>query len=274
MNPKNSTNPINPKNSIPVVILCGGLGTRLREETEFKPKPMVKIGNRPILWHIMKIYAQYGFKRFILSVGYKGEMIKEYFYNYEVMNNDLTITLGTHNNLKIHQSHDEKGWEVTICDTGDNALKGARLKKIERFIEDELLFVTYGDGVADININELLKFHKSHGKIATVTGVRPQFVRFGELGIDEDKVIQFAEKPKYTGNYINGGFFVFNRKIFDYLEDKDQCDLEAGVLDKISNEGELMVYKHDKFWACMDTIRDTDHLNSLWNQNRAEWKVW
>ena len=263
----------NDKN-IPVVILCGGLGTRLREETEFKPKPMVKIGNRPILWHIMKIYAHYGFRKFILSVGYKGEMIKEYFYNYEVMNNDLTITLGIHNNIKIHQSHDEKGWEVTICDTGDNALKGARLKRIERFIDNELLFLTYGDGVADININELLKFHKSHGKIATVTGVRPQILRFGELDIREDKVTRFAEKPKYTGNYINGGFFVFNRKIFGYLEDKDSCDLEVGAIEQISKAGELMVYKHDKFWACMDTIRDTDHLNNLWSNNKAEWKIW
>jgi len=259
---------------IPVVILCGGLGTRLREETEFKPKPMVKIGNQPILWHIMKIYAHYGFRKFILCLGYKGEQIKEYFYHYEIMNNDVTITLGTNSNFKVHNSHHEVDWEITLCNTGLNALKGARLKRIEKYIDGDQLMVTYGDGVADIDIEELLIFHQSHGKTATVTGVRPKFLRFGELNTQGDQVARFAEKPEYAGNYVNGGFFVFNRTIFDYLKDGDDCELEAGPLDQISQQGELMVYRHDKFWACMDTIRDTEHLNSLWNSKQAKWKVW
>lgn len=260
--------------NIPVVILCGGLGTRLREETEFKPKPMVKIGDRPILWHIMKIYAHYGFKRFILCLGYKGEMIKEYFYNYEVMNNDITITLGSNNGFKVHNRHDENDWEITLCNTGNDAQKGARLKRIERYVDADQFMVTYGDGVANINIGELLNFHTSHGKTATVTGVRPKFLRFGELNIQEDQVTRFSEKPKYEGNYVNGGFFVFNRAIFDYLEDKDDCDLETEALEEISEQGELMVYKHHKFWACMDTIRDAEYLNDLWWSAKAEWKVW
>jgi len=260
--------------NIPVVILCGGLGTRLREETEFKPKPMVSVGNRPILWHIMKIYAHYGFRKFILCLGYKGELIKEYFYHYEVMNNDVTITLGSNNGFKVHNSHDENNWEITLCNTGLNALKGARLKRIEKYIDADQFMVTYGDGVADIDIGKLLKFHQSHGKTATVTGVRPKFLRFGELNIREDQVTRFLEKPKYQGNYVNGGFFVFKRDIFDYLEDRDDCDLEVGPLDQISQKEELMVYKHDKFWACMDTIRDAEYLNNLWDSKQAEWKVW
>jgi len=260
--------------NIPVIILCGGLGTRLREETEFKPKPMVNIGNRPILWHIMKIYAHCGFKKFILCLGYKGEMIKDYFYHYEIMNNDITIKLGSHNNYQVHSTHDENNWEVTLCNTGDHTLKGARLKKVEKHIDADELMVTYGDGVADINIDDLLRFHKSHGKIATITGVRPKFLRFGELDVQKDQVVRFDEKPKYSGNYINGGFFVFNRRIFDYLEDKDNCDLETEALNQISKQGQLMVYKHNKFWSCMDTIREVEYLNNLWNNNQAAWKMW
>ena len=260
--------------NIPVVILCGGLGTRLREETEFKPKPMVKIGDRPLMWHIMKIYARYGFTRFVFCLGYKGWMIKEYFFHYEMMNNDTTIKLGTNSGFKIHNTHDEENWEITLCNTGSIALKGARLKRIEKYIDTDQFMVTYGDGVADIDIGELVTFHKSHGKTATVTGVRPKFLRFGELNIQEDQVTRFDEKPKYNGNYVNGGFFIFNRNIFNYLEDRDDCDLEVGPLDQISKKGELMVYKHNKFWACMDTIRDAEYLNNLWNSNQAEWKIW
>ncbi len=259
---------------IPVVILCGGLGTRLREETEFKPKPMVKIGNRPILWHIMKIYAHYGFRKFILCLGYKGELIKEYFYHYEVMNNDVTIRLGSNCGFNIYNSHDEDDWQITLCNTGDYSQKGARLKRIEKYVDTDSFMVTYGDGVADIDIGELLKFHQSHGKTATVTGVRPQFLRFGELNIQDVQVTRFSEKPEYTGNYVNGGFFVFNRVFFDYLEDRDDCDLEVGPLNQISQKGEMMMYKHDKFWTCMDTIRDTEYLNNLWNNNQAAWKIW
>ncbi len=263
--------------NIPVVILCGGLGTRLREETEFKPKPMVRIGNRPILWHIMKTYSHYGFKRFILCLGYKGEMIKEYFYNYEIMNNDVTIKLGANSGFRVHSiqnGHDENDWEITLCNTGDSALKGARLKRIEKYIDTDQLMVTYGDGVADINIRKLLEFHQSHGKIATVTGVRPKFLRFGELNVRADQAIDFAEKPEYDGKYVNGGFFVFNRVFFDYLADQDDCELEGLPIDEVTRNGELMVYRHDKFWTCMDTIRDADYLNDLWDNHQAEWKVW
>jgi len=263
------------KTEIPVVILCGGIGTRLKEETEFKPKPMVKIGNRPIVWHIMKIYAHYGFKRFILCLGYKGEMIKEYFYQYEIMNHDVTITLGSNSDFKIHNKHAEDNWEITLCNTGDDAQKGARLKRIEKYVNADQFMVTYGDGVADIDIGRLFEFHKSHGKTATVTGVRPKFLRFGEINIHQgDQAIRFSEKPKYGGNYINGGFFVFNHNLFDYLEDRDDSDLETEALVEISEKDECMVYKHDKFWACMDTIRDAEYLNDLWNNNRAEWKIW
>jgi glucose-1-phosphate cytidylyltransferase len=256
-----------------VVILCGGLGTRLREETEFRPKPMVGIGGKPIIWHIMKIYAHYGFKDFILCLGFKSEMIKEYFYNYEVLNNDFTVELGNHKHIEIHSGHSEKGWRVTLADTGDTALKGARLKRIEKYIDGDQFMVTYGDGVAKIDINDLLEFHQSHAKLATLTGVRP-LSRFGELAIEGKQVRQFTEKPQSGSGLINGGFFVFNRQIFDYLEDRDDCDLEYGPLEEIASQGELMVYEHDKFWYCMDNIRDMDYLNNLCTQGKAPWKVW
>ena len=259
-------------NSVQVVILCGGLGTRLREETEFRPKPMVNIGNRPILWHIMKSYAHYGFKEFILCLGYKGEMIKEYFCHYEFMNSDVTLKLGSPENTCIHQSHEENGWQVTLSDTGEKALKGARLKKVEKYITGNDFMLTYGDGVADIDINALLAFHRSHGKLATVTGVN-RASRFGELKIDGNKVLAFNEKPEMNSDFVNAGFFVFNRRIFDYLSADDDCDLEKGALEKIASEGELMVYRHAGSWACMDTLRDMDYLNKLWNENKAFWKI-
>ena len=256
-----------------VVILCGGLGTRLREETEFRPKPMVEIGGRPILWHIMKIYAHYGFKDFVLCLGYKGEMIKEYFYNYEILNNDFTVELGNHKKIEIHSGHGEKGWRVTLADTGDKALKGARLKRAEKYIDGDQFMMTYGDGVADIDINSLLAFHRDHGKLATVTGINPTS-RFGELKIKGDQVKSFSEKPRNTPGLINGGFFVFNKGVLDYLSADDNCDLEIGALEKIAREGQLMVYKHTGFWVCMDNLRDMDYLNKLWNENKAFWKVW
>lgn len=197
--------------NIPVVILCGGLGTRLREETEFKPKPMVKIGNRPILWHIMKIYASYGHNDFVLCLGYKGEAIKEYFYHYEIMANDFQVTLGQKNALQIFHNHQEKDWKIILSDTGDKALKGARLKRIEKYIDSENFMVTYGDGVADINIDKLVEFHKSHGKIATLTGVKP-LSRFGELQVEGEKVKEFTEKPQSSEGLINGGFLSFGGK--------------------------------------------------------------
>lgn len=256
-----------------VVILCGGMGTRLRGETEYKPKPMVEIGAKPILWHIMKIYAHYGFKDFILCLGYKGEMIKEYFYNYEILNNDFTIELGDNKNIEIHSNHTEEGWRVTLADTGDKALKGARLKRVEKYIDSDQFMVTYGDGIANIGIDALLAFHNSHEELATVTGINPAS-RFGELKIKGNQVERFSEKPKTSSGLINGGFFVFRKGIFNYLSADDNCDLEIGALEKVANEGHLMVYKHTGFWACMDTIRDMDYLNKLWNENRAEWKVW
>ncbi len=256
-----------------IVILCGGLGTRLREETEYRPKPMVNIGGRPILWHIMKIYAQYGYNEFILSLGYKGEMIKEYFYHYEIMNNDVTIELGHPEKNCIHQCHDENGWRITLADTGEKALKGARLKKVEKYITGDEFMVTYGDGVADIDINALLAFHRSHGKLATVTGINRASL-FGELRIKGNRVEAFYEKPQASPGLISGGFFVFNKGIFDHISIEDNCDLEIGALEKIAREGQLMVYKHTGLWACMDTLRDMDYLNKLWNENKAFWKTW
>jgi glucose-1-phosphate cytidylyltransferase len=256
-----------------IVILCGGLGTRLREETEFRPKPMVNIGTRPILWHIMKYYSQFGHKDFVLALGYRGEMIKNYFCHYELMNNDVTIELGQPDKMNIHYTHDEAGWKVTLANTGEKSLKGSRLKKVEGYITGDAFMMTYGDGIADVDINALLHFHRDHGKIATVTGVSAAS-RFGELQIKGDSVVAFAEKPRSSKGLINGGFFVFDRKILDYLTTDDSCDLEVGVLEALAKEGQLMVFKHRGSWACMDTLRDMEYLNALWNNDRAFWKIW
>ena len=257
-----------------VIILCGGLGTRLKEETEFRPKPMVNIGTRPILWHIMKIYSCNGIRDFTLALGYKGDMIKEYFYHYELMDNDVTIELGHPEKTRIfHNDTDEKDWKVTLANTGEKTLKGARLKKVEKYVTGDEFMMTYGDGISDINIPELIKFHHSHGKIATVTGVNAA-ARFGELKLNGNNVESFSEKPKSSSEFVNGGFFVFNRKIFDYLTSDDSCDLEVGALEQLARDGELMVYKHQGSWACMDTIRDMDYLNKLWDENKAFWKIW
>ena len=256
-----------------VVILCGGLGTRLREETEFRPKPMVNIGSRPILWHIIKYYSQFGYKDFVLALGYKGEMIKNYFCHYELMNNDVTIELGQPENMRIHHAHDEAGWKITLADTGEKSLKGARLKKVEQYISDDTFMMTYGDGIADVDINSLLAFHKAHGKLVTVTGVNPAS-RFGELKTDGDRVVSFTEKPQNGEGLINAGYFVFNRSILDYLSVDDLCDLEVGPLEQIAKEGQLMVFVHRGFWACMDTLRDMEYLNKLWDDGQAKWKTW
>lgn len=260
-------------NNIKVIILCGGIGTRLREETEYKPKPMIEIGGRPILWHIMKIYSAYAFKDFILCLGYKGETIKSYFYNYEILSRDFTVELGSYKHIEIHSNHKEKGWRITLADTGEMALKGSRIKKIEKYVDGDLFMLTYGDGVADINLHRLLSFHKSHGRVGTVTSVRPPS-RFGEMIIKDDKVVSFIEKPQVSTGLINGGFFVFNRKIFDYLSEDDNCDFEFGPLEQLAEDGELMVYEHKGEWACMDTYRDMVYLNKLWESGRAFWKIW
>ena len=256
-----------------VVILCGGLGTRLKEETEFKPKPMVMIGNKPILWHIMKIYAHYDFNDFILCLGYKGEVIKEYFLNYDILNSDFTVKLGSQKKIAVHNTSEESDWSITLADTGIDALKGARLKKIEKYIKEDIFMVTYGDGVGNIDIKKLLDFHKNHGKIATVTGVRPPSL-FGELKVKDNKAVIFSEKPQTSTGLISGGFFVFNYKLFEYLTEDDNCDFEKGPLEKIASNGELMVYTHNGDWACMDTYRDVEYLNKLWKNNKAFWKVW
>ncbi len=255
------------------VILCGGRGTRLREETEFRPKPMVEIGGRPILWHIMKIYAFYGFTDFVLCTGYKGEMIKEYFLNYEAMNNDFTIKLGSREQMHFHSNHSEKGWSVTIADTGENAMTGTRIKRVEKYIDTEEFMLTYGDGLADINIKKLLEFHHSKGKIATVTGVRPAS-RFGEILVEDGKVKAFSEKPQSSEGHINGGFFVFKRQFLERLTDDDTCVLEKEPLEKLALEGNLNMYFHPGFWYCMDTYRDFEYLKDLWQKGKANWNIW
>lgn len=257
-----------------VVILCGGAGTRLREETEYRPKPMVNIGPRPILWHIMKTYSCYGHTDYILPLGYKGHMIKDYFCHYELMNSDVTIELGKPECLCFHQGHDETGWKITLAETGINTLKGGRIKQVEKYIQSDIFLLTYGDGVADIDINRLVDFHRSHGKIATVTGVNP-LSRFGELQVKDDLVTSFLEKPNNSdGGLISAGFFVFDRRIFDYLTLEESCDLEFGALEIIAKEGQLKVYRHDGFWYCMDTIRDMEALNRMWDEGKAPWKIW
>jgi len=258
-----------------VVILCGGAGTRLREETEYRPKPMVYIGDRPILWHIMKIYSCYGHKDFVLPLGYKGDMIKDYFLHYEVMNNDFTIKLGQQEACQFHNSHQEMDWKITLANTGQDTLKGGRIKRIERYVESDTFLLTYGDGVADVDIDKLVEFHLSHGKIATITGVDP-IARFGELGLDGNLVTSFREKPEASksGGLINGGFFVLNREIFNYLSPDENCDFEFGALEELAQAGELMVYNHKGHWSCMDTLRDMTYLNKIWGEDRAPWRIW
>lgn len=257
-----------------VVILCGGLGTRLREETEFRPKPMVNIGSRPILWHIMKYYSCFGHIDFVLPLGYKGEMIRDYFVNYRWMNNDVTIELGKPDFVCQHSDHDESDWKITLSDTGPKTLKGGRIKRIEKYIKGDTFLMTYGDGVSTIDINAVLDFHRSHGKMVTLSGVNVA-QRFGELKVNGDRVESFDEKPdKPGGELINGGYFVLNREVFDYLKTDVECDFEYGPLEKLASAGELMVYRHEGFWACMDTLRDTEKLNALWDEDKAPWKIW
>lgn len=256
-----------------VVILCGGLGTRLKEETEYKPKPMVEIGGRPILWHIMKTYAHYGFNEFILCLGYRGDVIKNYFYNYEIRSNDFTLTLGS-GEMEVHNRHSENGWKITFAETGALNMTGSRVKQIEKYIDGNTFMLTYGDGVCNVNINQLLDFHKKHGKTGTVTGVLPPS-RFGELLMDGQSVKSFTEKPQvHQGGHINGGYFIFNRDIFKFLSNDEGCILERGPLEQLAEKGELMVYTHDGFWQCMDTYRDFEYLNALWKEKEAAWRVW
>lgn len=263
---------LNLDTEVKVIILCGGMGTRLREETEYKPKPLVEIGGKPILWHIMKIYAYYGFKDFVLCLGYKGNMIKEYFLNYEMLNSDFTIELGS-KKIQTQNSYSERDWKVTLAQTGDSAMTGARIKRVEKYIDTNIFMLTYGDGVANIDISKLIEFHKSHGKIGTVTGVNP-ISKFGELSLEDQRVVRFNEKPLIAEGFINGGFFVFNKEFFKYLNGDDSCVLEKEPLENLAQDGELMVYKHTDFWHCMDTYRDFLHLNSMWASTDPPWKIW
>lgn len=253
------------------IILAGGYGTRLGDITETIPKPMVQIGGKPIIWHIMKIYASYGYKDFIISLGYKAEVIKEYFYYYDMYNNDFNINLATKKITQLN-TNNEEDWNVTLIDTGIDTLKGARIKRLEKYLDD-INMVTYGDGVADINIEELVKFHKSHNKIITISGVQPP-ARFGEIIEQNGKLMFFKEKPQASGGLINGGFMVFNKKLLEYLSSDEKCDFEKGPLEKLANNGEVMVLKHTGKWECVDHGRDLVHLNKLWNEGKAFWKVW
>jgi len=256
-----------------VVILCGGRGTRLSEETESKPKPMVEIGGRPILWHIMKIYAYYGYTRFILALGYKGDYIKRYFYDFRITSNDFTLTMHPDHRPKIHNTHADAGWEITFVDTGVETLKGGRIKRVEKYIESDNFHLTYGDGVCNADINSLNKFHLSHKKIGTLTAVHPPSL-FGEMSLNGDKIVEFIEKPQLGTGYINGGYFVFKKDLMDYLSSDPQCDFEFGPLQKLAKDDQFRAFKHNGFWQCMDNIRDRDYLNKLWDENNAEWKVW
>jgi len=256
-----------------VVILCGGLGTRLREETEFRPKPLVEVGGRPILWHIMKLYAHYGYHEFVLCLGYRGHMIKEYFLNYEAMNNDFTICLGNKDPTTYHGAHGEQGFRVTLADTGLETMTGGRIRRIERYIDQDTFMVTYGDGLADINIRELVDFHRGHKKLATVTTVTPSS-RFGILDMDGDgRVRSFAEKPPVDG-WASAGFFVFNRGVFDYLAGGDALVMEREPMEQLAADGQLMAYRHTGFFLPVDTYRDYKLANELWESGHIPWKVW
>jgi len=251
------------------LILCGGQGTRLKEETEYKPKPMVTVGGKPILWHIMQIYAAYGVSEFILALGYKGNLIREYFLNSVYYDNDFTITLGNQRNVQVHKKElRDVNWKVTLVDTGELSMTGARVKRCEKYLNGDTFLLTYGDGLADINIEELIRFHNGHNKMATITGIRLPS-RFGELDIKKDQVVTFREKPK--SSYVNGGFFVMNRRVLDRFSDDEGCVLESDILEGLAREQELMVYHHDGFWQCMDTYRDYLHLNKVWDEQGAPW---
>jgi glucose-1-phosphate cytidylyltransferase len=254
-----------------VVILAGGLGTRLAEETEVRPKPMVEIGGHPILWHIMKIYASQGFNEFFVALGYKGEIIKRYFLDYYSLSGNMTVNL-SNGKAEISQNEQLDDWTVNLIDTGQNSMTGGRVKRLQPFLKNETFMVTYGDGVADVDLNELVKFHRSHGKMATVTAVHP-LARYGELFINEDSTTKFSEKPQTHEGWINGGFLVFEPEVLNYLSG-DTSILEIEGLERLANEGQLVAYRHYGFWQCMDTLRDKRQLEAAWESGNPPWKVW
>ncbi|MBW2662807.1 MAG: glucose-1-phosphate cytidylyltransferase [Deltaproteobacteria bacterium] len=254
-----------------VVILAGGFGTRLSEETEVRPKPMVEIGGKPILWHIMNIYAASGLTEFIIALGYKGEFIKEYFLNFYAINNNITIDLAT-GETTIHDGK-QPNWKIHLVDTGLHTQTGGRLKRLKNWLgKDETFMFTYGDGVADIDLHALIGFHKSHGKLATVTTVRSP-ARFGRIGFNGNQVTKFYEKPQLAEGWINGGYFVLHPKVIDYI-DNDETIWERSPIEKLAGDGQLMGYHHSGFWSCMDTLKEKNILEELWNSNEAPWKVW
>jgi len=255
-----------------VVLLAGGFGTRLSEETDIRPKPMVEIGGKPILWHIMKTYSEYGFNDFVVLLGYKGYYIKEYFANYFLHQSDVTIDMSD-GSMEVHNNSSEP-WKVTLLDTGLHSMTGARIKKAQDFIGNEPFMLTYGDGVADINIRELLSFHKAHGKSMTMTSTQPAG-RFGALDIDENNQVNvFKEKPKGDGSWINAGYFVCEAKVFDYIMAGDSVVFEQEPLQNIAKDGELITFRHNGFWKPMDSLKDKNDLNELWDKSEAPWKVW
>jgi len=253
-----------------VVILAGGIGSRLAEETELKPKPMVEIGERPILWHIMKHYAHYGFKEFFVALGHRGEIIKRYFLDYSSLSGSMTVNLSR--GIVEAQDHDCEDWVVHLKNTGPETNTGGRVKRLQRWLSDETFMLTYGDGVSNVNLNELLAFHQAHGRIATVTAVRPP-ARFGGLVFNGDLVADFTEKPQIGEGWINGGFMVLEPAMFKYLRD-DESSLEADALEKLAADRQLAAYRHESFWQCMDTLRDKRMLETLWHEGRAPWKSW
>jgi glucose-1-phosphate cytidylyltransferase len=255
-----------------VLLLAGGLGTRLSEETDIRPKPMVEIGGKPILWHIMKIYSKYGFNDFVILCGYKGYYIKEYFANYFRHQSDMTIDLA--NNTTEYFNNKTEPWKITLIDTGTDSMTGGRVKRAQDIVGDEPFMLTYGDGVSDVNIKELVEFHKAHGKAMTMTSAQPD-ARFGGLNITENnQVIEFKEKPKGEGGWINAGFFVCEPKVFDYITEGDSTIFEQAPLMNLACDGEIFTYKHDGFWKPMDTLRDKQQLQKMWEQNKAPWRVW
>jgi glucose-1-phosphate cytidylyltransferase len=258
-----------------VVVLCGGQGTRIRDASEVLPKPMLPIGGKPIVWHIMKSYAAHGFHDFVLCLGYKGWVIKEFFLNYRAMMADLRVTLGRHGSTEILGDARLDEWSVTLAETGENTMTGGRVSAVRRYLEgDELFMLTYGDGVADLDLGALLRFHRTHGKIATVTAVHPPS-RFGEMRTDGPLVQEFNEKPQTTSGLINGGFFIFDsRRIWEYLGEQPGCVLEAEPMQRLAREGQLAAFQHDGFWQPMDTLREYNWLNDLWATGKAPWKVW
>jgi glucose-1-phosphate cytidylyltransferase len=260
------------ENFMKVLILAGGFGSRLGEETALIPKPLIEIGNKPILWHIMKIYSKYGYNEFVILLGYKGYIIKEYFANYILHQNDVTIDL-VNNDIHIHDNKSEP-WKVTLLDTGLNTLTGGRVKRAQEIVGEKRFMLTYGDGVADININKLVEFHKSHGKSITMTAVQPEG-RFGALEITtKGQITKFKEKPKGDGAWINGGFFVCEPKVFDYITQGDNSIFEREPLENLAMDGEMYAYKHYGFWRPMDTMRDKNYLIELWESGKAPWKIW